>query len=450
MTTTSTATSLLDESIPVSSPLLPDTSPPPPALTPTPFSTKQQPTSMPRIHSESAYVVFYMSLALLVYHWRFGSLLQVLFALSLCLASAPDRFAMRSYKTFMDWPDSWVLNYKAPSERFVMGLTAPLRFIHPVKAMGIENIPSPSERILFVGNHQIWALDVALKFSLLYIETGMYVRAITDRSHGNIPFFKHLIMFFGGVPGSREATQALMDRGAPLLIYPGGAMEVFKGKDDDPYALYWKDRTGFARMAAENGYTIVPFASVGMADAVKILFTIPAKYFWTILGDTRAKKYKKRHHRSTPNFKSDSTRTSPPKSSPQREMGDGIPILAPYLKPQTNYLYFGPPLDAKALVEKMDAEVFDTSMCSSTEEESDASFSRDYRDVRERSIKRLRDKVKEEVERGVEECLKWRDGDPERFTDVVGKVVGIGKGVVQKHLATLGIFSGDENVKKNS
>ncbi|KAJ3203831.1 hypothetical protein HDU67_009901 [Dinochytrium kinnereticum] len=346
------------------------------------------------------------------------------------------------YKAFMDLPDRWILDFRTPPEWVVLGMTAPFRFINPVKVRGVENIPKNGERILFVGNHQIWALDVPLKFSQLYLETGFYVRAITDRSHDKIPIFKHALMFLGGVPGTREATQALMDKGTPLLIYPGGAMEVWKSKDDDPYALYWKDRTGFARMAAENGYTIVPFASVGMADAVKILFTIPAQYLWALIGDNRAKKHKKKRTSS----KHSDERTPPPKSSPSKpsEMGDGIPILAPHLTPQTNYLWFGEPIDAKAFLAGLEAGETEASAMESDYTEDDGKMKR------EASIRRLRDAVKEEVEKGVKECLEWREEDPERFNDVRARIFEAVKSMVVRHLAVIGIGrdGGEATVKK--
>ncbi|KAJ3095393.1 hypothetical protein HDU97_006996 [Phlyctochytrium planicorne] len=394
-----------------------------------------------RRHTDAGYVVFYGTLFLSLYFWRYGSILQFLTAFIGCILSAPDHFASRSYKAFMEYPDQWILNFNTPPEWVVLGMTAPFRFINPVKVRGVENIPKPGERILFVGNHQIWALDVPLKFSQIYLETGMYVRAITDRSHNAIPFYKHALMYLGGVPGTREATQALMDKGVPLLIYPGGALEVFKGKDDDPYGLCWKDRNGFARMAAENGYKIVPFASVGMADAVKILFTIPAKYMWALIGDTRAKKHKRRRHHSTAEQPSVDVRTAPPKATPpvppRSEMGDGIPVLAPYLKPQTNYIWFGEAIDAKKFVEETMEKM--PSPAGSDMDSSDVSIASippggfDEEEIerrrKEASVRRLRDVVKVQVEKGVRECLKWREEDPERFNDVPAKVVEAVKGL---------------------
>jgi hypothetical protein len=55
-----------------------------------------------------------------------------------------------------------------------------------------------------------------------------------------------------------------------VLVFPGGGREVFRRKSEQ-YKLFWKNRTGFARMAIRYGYPIVPFAQVGAADAFDIL-----------------------------------------------------------------------------------------------------------------------------------------------------------------------------------
>jgi hypothetical protein len=47
-----------------------------------------------------------------------------------------------------------------------------------------------------------------------------------------------------------------------LLVFPGGAHEAVK-PSRERYRLQWKDRLGFVRLAAEQGYTIVPFGLVG-------------------------------------------------------------------------------------------------------------------------------------------------------------------------------------------
>ena len=55
--------------------------------------------------------------------------------------------------------------------------------------------------------------------------------------------------------------------GHPL---PGGAREVFKQRGEQ-YTLLWGERMGFARLAIECGYPIIPFSAVGADDAWDIL-----------------------------------------------------------------------------------------------------------------------------------------------------------------------------------
>ncbi|KAJ3170433.1 Transmembrane protein 68 [Irineochytrium annulatum] len=354
------------------------------------------------VNADSAVIAFYFFVGLAIYLWRYGSLFATTLALIVCLIAAPDRFLARKYKAFMEWPDRLILNHWRFSDLVIFTFMAPFWFLFPVKFRGLENIPKDGSKILFIANHQIWALDAALKMSAIYKATGIFIRPITDRAHGNIPLFKHLIIGAGGIPGTREATQALMDRGTPLLIYPGGALEVWKSAHDDPYGLCWKDRTGFARMAAANGYKIIPLASVGMADTVNILFTIPAKLLWGALGDKRAKKPSAKPVARESAVVGEEVRTAPPRGAPMTtEMGDGIPVVVPNFRLQANYVVIGEPIDAAEFV-------------ASAEEGVDG-------------VTSLRDRVKAEVEAKIHEALKWREHDEERYTvDRVKSMLGMG------------------------
>ncbi|KAJ3115045.1 hypothetical protein HDU96_001272 [Phlyctochytrium bullatum] len=429
-----------------------------------PASTSTKPRKPQRADADVTRAVFVASLLLSVFWWRYGSVSQVLFAVTVCVLAAPDRFAMKTYKAFMAYPDRWLLDFKYPPEFVIYNMTYPFRFVNPVKlnpviVRGTEHIPKGGSRILFVGNHQNLAVDVPLMFPELYRATGFYARAVTDRSHDMIPFYKHLIMYLGGFPGTREATQAVMQRGDPCIVYPGGAAEVFKGKEDPPYGLHWKERLGFVRMAAENGYRIVPFASVGAADSIKIWFTIPTKFLWSLIGDPRAKKSKRRATFSQrtapaapPPAGGTDERTPPPKHAPgsSREMGDSLPVVMPFwLHPQTNYVWFGEPIDASALLARFEAEELQylqqgaapfagagglNSSSSSSSEDDERAPAGDERDewaaeqarlaaaAREAGLRKVRDVVKEQVEAGIRECLEWREADPERFNDVPAKV----------------------------
>jgi 1-acyl-sn-glycerol-3-phosphate acyltransferase len=55
-------------------------------------------------------------------------------------------------------------------------------------------------------------------------------------------------------------------------VFPGGGREIAKFKGEE-YHLNWTGRAGFARIAAENDYPIVPVGLVGGDDVYKSLFT---------------------------------------------------------------------------------------------------------------------------------------------------------------------------------
>lgn len=149
-------------------------------------------------------------------------------------------------------------------------LTAPLRAYHRPKYFGMENI-DPKQPALLVGNHTIYGLlDVSLLGAAIYHERGVVVRGLGDRLHFEIPGWGELLKSFGAVVGSRENCARLMRAGAHILVYPGGGREVAKRKGE-AYQLIWKERTGFARLAIEHGYPIVPFASVGAEECYDIL-----------------------------------------------------------------------------------------------------------------------------------------------------------------------------------
>jgi 1-acyl-sn-glycerol-3-phosphate acyltransferase len=71
------------------------------------------------------------------------------------------------------------------------------------------------------------------------------------------------------VRGRRENVRALMREGPSVLVFPGGPGEVWKGRGED-YKLIWKERLGFARLAIEFGYPIVPFAAVGAEKMLQV------------------------------------------------------------------------------------------------------------------------------------------------------------------------------------
>ena len=149
----------------------------------------------------------------------------------------------------------------------VLGATH--RLLQP-KLYGVEHIPERGPCML-VGNHTLYGLqDVP---SLIYeIERarGVLVRPLGDHAHFAIPLWRNVLTELGMVRGTPANCAALLDAGVPVMVFPGGAHEVFKHRHQH-YQLMWRERLGFARIAAQHGCPIVPFAAVGADDTYTVL-----------------------------------------------------------------------------------------------------------------------------------------------------------------------------------
>jgi 1-acyl-sn-glycerol-3-phosphate acyltransferase len=91
-----------------------------------------------------------------------------------------------------------------------------------------------------------------------------------------VPVWGDLLTRVGAVDGTRATCRALMRRGEPIIVFPGGAREVNK-RSGEAYRLIWKQRYGFVRLAIEHGYPIVPFAALGGDDNFEVLVDIDAR-----------------------------------------------------------------------------------------------------------------------------------------------------------------------------
>lgn len=152
----------------------------------------------------------------------------------------------------------------------VLRLLRPLERLHSPVFTGWPNVPDRGP-LLFVGNHTVLGVvDVPFLFAALWKERRIFLRALGDHEHFRVPGWRDFLTRFGVVDGTRENCAALFEAGESVLVFPGGAREVFKRKGEK-YQLIWKERTGFARMAIRHGVPIVPFAALGVEDAVDIL-----------------------------------------------------------------------------------------------------------------------------------------------------------------------------------
>lgn len=138
---------------------------------------------------------------------------------------------------------------------------------------GLNTLPADG-RFLLVGNHtQFIGGEVLLIPHFVRRAIGTRVRPLADRRFAQQPGFGHDVMTaYGGVVGDPETARELMRHNETILVFPGGGREIAKFKGEE-YQLNWRGRAGFARIAVENDYPIVPVGLVGGDDVYKSLVT---------------------------------------------------------------------------------------------------------------------------------------------------------------------------------
>ncbi len=148
-------------------------------------------------------------------------------------------------------------------------ILAPLSRIAQPRFYGMQNIPT--EGSLLAGNHTLYAfLDLPFMLTEIWKRRELAVRSLGENAHYAIPIWRELLTACGMVRGTRENVRALMDARETVLVFPGGAREVNKRRGEK-YQLMWKERVGFARLAIEHGYPIIPFAAVGAEEMLDIV-----------------------------------------------------------------------------------------------------------------------------------------------------------------------------------
>lgn len=135
-----------------------------------------------------------------------------------------------------------------------------IKLLFNPRIIDAENLPK--QPVMFVGNHSTLAFDGSIFGPIMSHHFNRFIRGLGDEFLFTNPKISNLASRAGAVLGNEKVCSALMEAGKDLLVYPGGAHEANKPVEDR-YTLKWKERTGFIRLAAKHGYTIVPIGMVG-------------------------------------------------------------------------------------------------------------------------------------------------------------------------------------------
>ncbi len=85
-----------------------------------------------------------------------------------------------------------------------------------------------------------------------------------------IPLYAPLTVMLGAVRAHPKMATAALERGAAVLVYPGGAEDLWR-PHQQRHQINFAGRKGFIKLALEEGVPIVPAISSGAHDTLLIL-----------------------------------------------------------------------------------------------------------------------------------------------------------------------------------
>lgn len=138
---------------------------------------------------------------------------------------------------------------------------------------GLGGVPGKDQPVVMAGNHQMFGLDGVTIVEEFIREREQLVKALVypvlleeESPLAPLPYplpgTPQMLKRFGALPAGGMNMLRLLKKGSSVLIFPGGAREVFKRKNE-AYTLQWPRTPELVRLAASVNATIVPFAAVG-------------------------------------------------------------------------------------------------------------------------------------------------------------------------------------------
>lgn len=170
----------------------------------------------------------------------------------------------------------WSLAERDP--QFIQSLMPLLGFFYKyyfrVKTSGWHHIP-PQGKALIVGSHNggLAAPDMLMMMYDWFRQFGVD-RPAYGLMHPTVwqvaPPIAHMVAKTGAIMAHPKMAYAALRSGATVLVYPGGAEDVFR-----PHHLrnkiYFANRQGFIKLALREKVPIIPAISCGAHDTLIVL-----------------------------------------------------------------------------------------------------------------------------------------------------------------------------------
>src|SRR3954470_22633812 len=137
---------------------------------------------------------------------------------------------------------------------------------------GLDNIPDGP--VLLVGNHSGGTLIAdTFVFAAAFLERFGTERPFHQLAHDlvfQVPGIRESLMRSGTVPANPDNMRRALERGAALLVYPGGDHESYRPSWESD-KVDFGGRQGFVRLARELGVRIVPVVAIGGQETALFL-----------------------------------------------------------------------------------------------------------------------------------------------------------------------------------
>jgi 1-acyl-sn-glycerol-3-phosphate acyltransferase len=138
-----------------------------------------------------------------------------------------------------------------------------LKLWYRPRVHGLEQVPA-DRPVIYVGKHprSYLYLEIMLLALVSFWDSGRVpFRPMEKRgtSLHRLPGLGWIRRHVGTIEATEEAGLEALRGGESLLVFPGGARELY----GPPDTLRWQGRRGYARMAASARVPVVPFAIAG-------------------------------------------------------------------------------------------------------------------------------------------------------------------------------------------